>query len=377
MFWQYIILTEIAIQCKKYESSHNIFMDDPQPFFDVTKLLDAHIYTDSDFDNRFNEMIDRFCELALQSKKDDLKSVILQNFYKEYFPKMQIAIKNISAHYPIVVLIDNLDSDWDTQNIPGVSAMINSLFDVMNKVNISHIFGDCNMICFLRTDIYQISSKYDSDFDKRQPKILTWDSESLKTLICERIASAKGLIEEDNNKLWNSVFGDNVDPIGSSFDYIIKRTMLRPRDILTFCTIILDNLNRNKKTIVDTQIILDSELSYSEYLLQSIRQEYRIGYPDIQDICVDIFFEKNATFTEAQLKDRIKDYAISKPLYSIDDIIKFCFRSGILGITFDGVEYYEYDGREYDFLISRARQNTKGFYFVIHPGLHKYLEIKN
>lgn len=376
MFWQYVLLTEIAIQCQKYEASHNIFMDNPKPFFDVAKLLEAHIYTDSPFDMRFNELIDHFCDLTLQSKSDDLRSVILQNFYKEYFPKMQTAIKDISHNHPIILLIDNLDSDWDTKNMPGISAMINSLFDVMNRINSSHIFGNCNVICFLRTDIYQISSKFDSDFDKRQPKILKWDSNLLKTLISERIAAAKGLIEEDYDKLWESIFGNNIDSLGSSFSYILERTMLRPRDILTFCTIILETLHKNKKNIVDMQIMHESELLYSEYLLRSIRQEYRIGYPDIQDICLEVFFEKNATFTESQLKDRIKNYVISNPEYSIEDIIKFCFQSGMLGIVLDEIIHYEYEGKDFDFLINRARQNTKGFYFVIHPGLRKHLEIK-
>jgi len=377
MFWQYVLLTEIAIQCQKYEASCNIFMEDPQPFFDVTKLLEEHIYTDSSFDMRFNEMIDNFCNLTLHVKVDDLRSVILQNFYKEYFPKMQKAIKAISDNHPIVVVIDNLDSDWDTKNIPSISAMINSLFDVMEKININNMFGDCNIICFLRMDIYQISSQFDSDFDKRRPKILKWDSDLLKALICERIAAAKGLIEDDYDKLWESIFGGNIESIGNSFKYILERTMLRPRDILTFCTMILDNLHKNKKAILSAQILHESELSYSEYLLRSIRQEYRIGYPDIQDICVELFFEKNSTFTESQLKERIQNYVLFKPDYSIEDIIKFCFRSGILGIAFDGATHYEYEGRDFDFLINCARQNTKGFYFVIHPGLHRYLEIKN
>ncbi|MBU4444571.1 hypothetical protein KJ656_05745, partial [bacterium] len=377
MFWQYLILTEIAIQCQKYESSHNIFMGNPQPFYDVAKLLEAHIYTDTEFDSRFNEIIDRFCDLALQSKTDDVRAVILQNFYKQYFPKLQTAIKNISNEHPIIVLIDNLDKDWDTQNIPSISAMINSLFDVMNKINVNHIFGNCSIVSFLRSDIYQVSSRYDSDFDKRQLRALTWDSDSLKTLICERIASAKGLIEGDYDKLWESVFGNNIDSIGNLFDYIIERTMLRPRDILTFCTIILDNLNKNKKALIDSKLVYASESAYSQYLLLSIRQEYRIGYPDIQDICVNIFFEKNATLMEAQLKERVQNYVISKSSYSIDEIIKFCFRTGLIGIAIDETVHYEYEGRGYDFLIGRARQNPKGFYFAVHPGLHKYLEIKS
>ena len=149
MFWQYLILTEIAIQCQRFESSENIFMSDPKPFYDVAKLLQDHIYTNTEFDNRFNELINKFCDLALQSKSDNIRAEVLRNFYKDYFPKMQIAIKNISDLHPIMILIDNLDKDWDTQNIISVSAMINSLFDVMDKININHLFGNwryCQML---------------------------------------------------------------------------------------------------------------------------------------------------------------------------------------------------------------------------------------
>lgn len=377
MFWQYVLLTEIAIQCQKYEIDHHMFTHDVESFLEVAKLLEKHIFTDSPFDVRFSQMIDSFIDLSLRNKDNDLRKVILQKYYKEYFPKMQTVIKNVSDSHPIIVLIDNLDEDWDTKNMPSVSVMINSLFDIINEVNINHIFGNCTVFCFLRTDIYQISSKFDPDFDKRQPRILKWDSDSLKALICERIAAAKNLIERDYDKLWKSVFGDNIDLIGDSFNYILSRTMLRPRDILTFCTIVLENLQTNKKTVLDSKILQESESAYSDYLLRSVRQEYRIGYPDVQDICIEVFLGKSSTFTENQLRERIQNYVFSKQNYSIDDIIKFCFQSGVLGIAFDGNIHYEYEGRDFDLLINYGRRNPKGFYFAIHPGLHKYLEINN
>jgi hypothetical protein len=376
MFWQYLILTEIAIQCQRFESSNNIFMSDPKPFYDVRKLLQDHIYTDTEFDGRFNELINRFCDLALQAKSDNIRAEVLRNFYKDYFPKMQIAIKNISDLHPIMILIDNLDKDWDSQNMISVSAMINSLFDVMDKININHLFGNCNVIAFLRADIYSISSKYDSDFDKRQPRILAWDPDSLKALVCERIASAKGLVETDNEKLWVSIFDNNIEPFGDSFNFIVSRTMLRPRDILTFCTIILDNLNNDNVTAINSKIIDKSEIAYSQYLLLSIRQEYLIGYPNIQDVCADVFLEKNATIAESELRNRIKNYVLKNTAYSIDSLIRFCFKSGLLGILIEEVVHYSYEGRDYDFLIKRASQSSKGVNFFVHPGLHKFLEIK-
>ena len=179
-----------------------------------------------------------------------------------------------------------------------------------------------------------------------------------------------------STKLWGSIFGSDIDSIGDSFNFIVNRTMLRPRDILTFCTIILDNLNSNNVTSINSIIIDKSELAYSQYLLSSIRQEYSIGYPNIQDICADVFLGRNATISEPELKKRIKNYVLKNTAYSIDSLIHLCFNSGLLGILIEGVVHYNYEGRDYDFLISRARQSLKDIYFYVHPGLHKFLEIK-
>ncbi|MBU2257690.1 MAG: hypothetical protein KJ926_01055, partial [Candidatus Omnitrophica bacterium] len=376
MFWQYLILTEIAIQCQRYEVTNN-FMVDPGSFHDVVTLLEEYVDTHTEFDIRFNDIINRFCDVVMQSKTNDLRAIILQNFYKEYFPKMQKAVLKISNHHPIVVLIDNLDKDWDKKNISSISALVNSLFDIMNRINVNSSFGDCKVVCFLRTDIYQISSKYDSDFDKRQPQALKWDKELLKAVICERIASAKGIVGGNYDDLWRAVFGNNVGSIVNVFDYIMEKTMLRPRDILTFCTYILDNMMKKEKTVVDEQIILESEKLYSDYLLRSIRQEYMIGYPDIDDICAEIFFGRNTFFTESQLRERVANYAVSRSEYGIDDIIAFCFKSGMLGIEINNVMHFEYEGKDYNLLISQARKNPKDFNFIVHPGLREVLETKS
>jgi|GEM_PF-5515713 hypothetical protein len=151
--------------------------------------------------------------------------------------------------------------------------------------------------------------------------------------------------------------------------------MFRPRDILYFCTTILEELNRRNKTIVDKEILLEAEKFHSDYLLRSLSQEYKVGYPDIEEICLDIFMSKAETVYESQLKKRIATYPDLLIKYDIDEIIRFCFESGTVGIKIAKTEYFSYKGYEYDTIINTAKKYG-AIQFIVHPGLNKILDIK-
>jgi len=178
----------------------------------------------------------------------------------------------------------------------------------MDNINVRKEFGECKLIAFLRTDIYRISSKYDPDFDKRQPLFITWDKKNLKSLICERIKQIKELDFEDEDKLWNSVFNSDNINIPDTFEYMINKTMLRPRDILTFAMYVLDMMNKNNSSKISEDIFQEAEKFYSDYLLNNLRQEYSVGYPDIEDICLSLFLEEENIINGNDLKQKISDF---------------------------------------------------------------------
>lgn len=374
MFWNYVILTEIAICCKLY-AQERMHLVEHKIFNKLKEFLDKNVDVNTDFDIRFNRLMDDFCNKILQNQNADLRSFILQRFYAEYYPQLKKIIQQISEEHPIIILIDNLDKDWSSTNKNSISALINSLLNVMNEINIKNGFGNCKVITFLRTDIYKISSKSDPDLDKRQPVFLQWNENMLKHLICERIANVRMNADLSENKLWGSVFGLEFDKIKDTFQYIIKRTMLRPRDLLIFCTTILDQMNKSGEISINENIIIESEKIYSEYLLKSLRQEYNVGYPDIEEICISLFLGKCRNIHEQQLKKRISDNLSMIKDYSIEYIIQFCFDSGILGIKIKGEELFAYQGHELERLKMTAKMKGN-IEFVVHPGLNFCLELQ-
>jgi len=245
----------------------------------------------------------------------------------------------------------------------------------MDNINVRKEFGECKLIAFLRTDIYRISSKYDPDFDKRQPLFITWDKKNLKSLICERIKQIKELDFEDEDKLWNSVFNSDNINIPDTFEYMINKTMLRPRDILTFAMYVLDMMNKNNSSKISEDIFQEAEKFYSDYLLNNLRQEYSVGYPDIEDICLSLFLEEENIINGNDLKQKISDFPQLIENYSIEFIIKFCFETGILGIKIEEKIYFAYEGHYYDRLKAMP-QLKNNILYAIHPGLYKVLSIK-
>ncbi|MBU2043675.1 MAG: hypothetical protein KJ619_00375 [Candidatus Omnitrophica bacterium] len=375
MFWEYLILTEIAIRSVRYIKKRKYLMR--SDIFDkIEALIQKNIDMDLEFDLRFANLVEKFSEKIFENGGRNLRATILQSFYKDFFPELKVAIAELSRYHPIVVLIDNLDRDWSSASMESMASLINSLLDVMNNVNIYNKFGNCRVITFLRSDIYNLSSRYDPDGDKRQPSRLTWSGDKLKEIISERIAESKGDFRSDSQSLWESVFKKQLGKIEDTFEYVVTRTMLRPRDILTFCTTILEKIHKSGKGIISEQIIYDAEKSYSEYLLKSLRQEFGVGYPDIEEICICLFLGRSHKLTESEFKRRITDNYKIPPGYKVEDMIRFCYETGMVGISFESKTFFVYQGWEYSKLINRARV-AKDFNFILHRGLWNFLDVKN
>ncbi|MEN6309064.1 MAG: hypothetical protein ABFD91_15055 [Anaerohalosphaeraceae bacterium] len=373
VFWEYLLITEIAIYCKEY-SSEFPYQSEPELFNELNMALKSDEMSLLPFDYRFNKLIDSMIKENDNDDKNILKANILEKFYKDILPLAKRIISNISKHHPIRILIDNLDRDWNNAGINSISYLINALLDVMDKINVRNLLGDAIVITFLREDIYKISSKYDPDYDKRQACTLQWDKDTLKTLVCERIGLVQRTSVHNINKLWENVFGSKVGEIDDTFEYIVERTMLRPRDIITFCAQILNEMTRRKMACVTEEIIKKAEREYSEYLLKNLRQEFSVGYPDVEDVCIALFVGKPHNFIEQHLKKRISDEpSVCKGL-GIMDIIKFLFDIGVIGIEIDRKNYFSFAG--FDYIRTRKNAESKGpVKYLIHSGLLSALSV--
>lgn len=131
------------------------------------------------------------------------------------------------------ILFDKLDDGWDASD-EFKSSMV-GLLKASRDLNIESKNANKHLrvIVFLRSDIYDVLQYNDKNKAFADIELLRWDKEKLVTLINKRIAFSLGLSDDKN--AWHRIFEkDKMRSKTPNVSYLIKRTFLRPRDIISF-----------------------------------------------------------------------------------------------------------------------------------------------
>jgi hypothetical protein len=154
-----------------------------------------------------------------------------------------------------------------------------------------------------------------------------------------------------------------------SFAYILRRTMMRPRDLIGFlrqCVSVAVNRGNGKVLEAD---ILQAEKQYSEDQLQALFDELR----DINSQFAELpyaFIGSAVTMTRSILEAKIQEFQI--PLSSAKEAIEILLWFGFFGIVdAEGEERYAH---MYQYGVKRMlREANERTSFVIHPAFRSVL----
>lgn len=171
------------------------------------------------------------------------------------------------ADVGVVVAFDKLDDSWDWSD--EAKAVLIGLLKASKEIN--DRFGltaedtGLQVLSFLRSDIYN-QLRFD-DKDKHRPTEghLTWTTDELRQMLAARLPSGVAVDE-----LFES--GDMRGRI-KPFNYIVKRTFLRPREILQFVGLAIRVAGAGA-TEISKDAIQEAEARYSRWKVEDLKQEY-------------------------------------------------------------------------------------------------------
>jgi len=196
-------------------------------------------------------------------------------------------IEQACGNKKICIFIDELDKGWDASEnaIAFVSGLFNAAISINSTVENVRVFVS------LRKELYEsIPALYD-DAQKVRDVIenIVWDEDSLLELICKRISEQFPEVSSSNDeKKWSFIFSDVLDYRQTkSFNYIIDRTLYRPREIIQFCNDIIQTSSRtetNTTLPLNYKQIAEAEYLYSESRMKDICAEYRFQYPGLESV---------------------------------------------------------------------------------------------
>lgn len=201
-----------------------------------------------------------------------------------------------------LVVIDELDRGWDgseeSQNF------VAGLFEAALSINESN--PNLRVLVALRKELYDNIPALSHDAEKHSDIIekLSWDESELLKLISARVRySVPALSQANDRQIWNEIFASKLDGT-DSFKYIIDRTLNRPREIILFCSKILE-VSRNRDIWpVNYAVIEEAEREYSEQMNGDITSEYRFQYPGLLSI-FEVFRGGPVFFCQTRLGNSI------------------------------------------------------------------------
>ncbi|MDX1995945.1 MAG: hypothetical protein SF029_26420 [bacterium] len=228
----------------------------------------------------------RLENLKVGSFEVNTKVKELDKLYKlEEIQELIEPLKEVGSKRPIIVLIDELDRGWDSSE--DAQAFVAGLFEASLRINLQ-MRGAMRVILSLRRELYDSIPSIYSDSQKYTDviEIIEWDEQSLLQLISLRIlASFPETRDLDHRSRWNTTFPETLEYRQTkSFNYIVDRTLYRPREIIQFCSTIQKVAADKGKPKFDYETISIAESDYSQQRLKDIANEYKFQYPGLGSI---------------------------------------------------------------------------------------------
>jgi hypothetical protein len=215
-----------------------------------------------------------------------LKARELERLYRlEEIQSLLPAVQRMCERRRVVVLVDELDRGWDASE--DARGFVAGLFQACMSINSAS--ANLTVYMSLRQELYDSIPELYEDAQKFRDVIetISWDEGSLLALAAKRIRySWPELRSDDDSEAWAAVFAETLDYRQSrSFNYLVDRTLYRPREIIQFCSEARDVAEAaDIAPPLDYGVISEAERSYSAERAKDIAAEYRFQYPGLLSV---------------------------------------------------------------------------------------------
>lgn len=287
-------------------------------------------------------------------------------------------VKSIAANTEgkVYYILDEIDDQFRSRDRDKRQILI-GMIKAVDDINTTFLDYNPNIkiVLLLRTDIFYSINHADLEKINQDASILLeWQTrDDYKSpafeVVLFKIKKSLKLSEDTTFKtvydkyFWGTI-SEGIDPA----HYILDRTMLRPRDTITFM-----NLLKEKKPSIDTIRIDDLseiEVFYSGYLKRDIRNELVAHFSEryIDDLFILLKLNRRKSFSFAQI---LATYNSSKQRLKIPDLKKALedmYEYSIIGNYYESVTGQPRIRFNYRDSGSILDLDTS---FVLHKGLEK------
>jgi hypothetical protein len=326
--WRFLLLAQIA---RAYQDRYRDRAAHPSELDELESFLNIVPHEDDFVDSVL--AVTEFVRAADVQVLRDFRAVLSRKAI--YAP-----FERLTKEFPVRIVIDNLDVNWDTGHEES-RFVLASLIREAEAIN--HRFkGKAAVLLFLRTDIYNIVKLADPDVDKQTREEIAWDVQSLIEVIGMRLTYLLGRDDVTPQQAWREVFPAVVEGQPCE-DFIVARTLLRPRELIKLCMLVIASAQRrNAKRVTEADVLTGVE-DYSDVLLTELHGEYLLELPNLYYFVLEFSNEDwpksidsmRGLIRSAGESERAagRDHAWHADARNPDGLIRKLYDVGVLGLA--------------------------------------------
>lgn len=384
--WSFLLYTEIACHAVRYSAESPAAGGTDTALQELaTELQDLGIDLTDDLAARLENAVARLDENNRRLGETDQEFIAreLRSHRLGHIRKLTQAAT--SGFERVAVLIDNLDKAWEHGADYDIMArFILSLLTTMGSLERdfqrppkgSTKGVNLTLTVFLRADIYERVAEQARESDKIRVLAVHWkDDELLMRVLEERYsANRRPASKARDSGLWEDLFVSEVRG-ETTRDYLLWRTLHRPRDIIYFANSALTTaINRRHRTI-EAQDVTFAEEQYSKFAFEALVVESDAESFDLEEVLYE-FAGSPATMREDELLSLL-DLAPEPGA-----VINWLMRTSFLGVevspgAFKHVEGRDNARRQLKVANRFAERRETTVRYRVHPAFRRYLEIRD
>lgn len=388
-FWEYVLLLEICY--KLLEKDREVHTRD-HTIYDAYRQLASLYETDTliaegDFSERMLRLVhrisDEFAELYGQNNVERLSaSEVTHLIYKHDIPKLKRELTDYLQHKKhIWILFDNLDKGWPTRGVePTDIVILRALLDAARKIEqmLAQHHVEAHSVVFVRNDVYEHLVEGSPDRGKHGKVSLDWtDPDLLREFLRRRIVHGVMAQDEPFQRAWPQICISHVHGEDSS-EYLIERSLLRPRNLLTLLAYAKSSAVNLGHTKITEEDIDKACRTYSADLGNDIGLEIRDVFPEAEDVLY-YFIDAPSILTISEIKERLLSLSLAPERLTqlVEMLLWFAFLGVVapIGSEERGIFIYDvqYDMKKLRFLAEGLKDDSVSL--RIHKAFRPFLEI--
>jgi len=308
-----------------------------------------------------------------QSLSENIENII------DYLEKSIDAIKGTRLR--VFICFDRVDEAWDDVSYLSSKRVIAGLISACDALT-SQYKGILRPIVFLREDIFEVLSINDANKLREDcGQLLHWNKATIQKMLLSRVnyfAKENGLPPFSELE---AVFDKKeMRQRTKQINYILKRTMMRPRDIISYLGKILDSMREKMDDpfseekivyqVIESEAIYSAESGYSEWLKAELLDEWSVQNPIIVDLMSSLQNNSSTNFTFDEIETELKKINAEIAAAQVLTHLRFLFDNSIIGFKIG-------DSKEWRF---KCFYPSQGFIssteYRVHEGLVRALNLK-